>query len=632
MMLTALLAAMIGQAAPAPGPLLLHPPATERILLNPGMGLYGQCGGTTEATWPADAWWLPAVGIGYFRVDWADVQPNGPDDDPMAYFGKAFDLWAGNLGKRVAIRVMSQNMHSRREYVTPKWVFDAGVPGVDHVGLYAKHQVDPVFWDDRYLDAACRFIARLGQALDGRPELEFIDIGQIGEWGEMHLGTFVPGRWTPEQLDATGYSETRYVAAYRRIIDAFAAAFRVTRVFLNVGDRGQINDYAALRGQHFRQDGLNPGGPSANVGELYYKPYAPRGVIGNYEFFSSYDEMVRKNWDLRRTLDAGLAAPISYLNTNLYGIGSLHRAPPEVQAMLLDTARRIGYRFGVDQVETMGPVRSGAKRAARLPVIVTFANRGVAWCHTSYAVELALLPADGVAPVATELVYPAQPTTRWEPGKTAVVGAALTIPPSTAPGRYRLAVRLRDPERATAPIQLDLAPLADGWHELGSIPVVAGSSDDQVAYQEGFEGAAHVWRSAAGMTAAVAEPGREGGHALRLRGSQPSEWNVASARVPLAPGAKCRLSAWLRVDQWEADGGQPALKVGANNRDGRWLANFNTGVYNLKALGTWQRLSITFVAPFEAASGDIAIEKGGQRAVTADLWLDDVSFEILEAP
>ncbi|MBI5833971.1 MAG: DUF4832 domain-containing protein [Armatimonadetes bacterium] len=632
MLFTALLASLLGQAAPAPMPLLLRPPATDRILLNPGMGLYAQCGGNPAVTWPADAWWLPAVDIGYFRMDWADVQPNGPDDDPLAYFDKAFDVWVNKLGKRVAIRVMSESMHSRYEYATPKWVFDSGVPGVDHVGLYAKHQVDPVFWDDRYLDAACRFIARLGQALDGRPDLEFVDIGQIGEWGEMHLGQHAPGRWTPEQLEATGYTETRYVAAYRRVIDAYAAAFPRTRVFLNVGDRGQINDYAALRGMHFRQDGLNPGGPSANVGELYYKPYAPRGVIGMYEFFASYDEMVQRKWDLRRTLDAGLSAPISYLNTNLYGVNSLHRAPPEVQTMLLDTARRIGYRFGVDQVETLGPVRSGARRAARLPVVITFANRGVAWCHVSYAVEVGLLPADGTTPVASELVYPAQPTTRWEPGKTAVVGAALTIPANTAPGRYRLVARLRDADHQGKPIALDLAPLADGWHELGSIPVVLGASDDQTAYQDGFEGEAHAWRAAPGMTAAVAAPGREGGHALHLTGTQPDAWSLASTRVPLAPGSKCRLTAWMKVDDWQPGTGRPSVKMGANNREGRWLNNFTTTGYDLAGKGTWQRLAITFVAPFESANGDIALEKGGTHPVTADIWIDDVSVEVLEAP
>jgi hypothetical protein len=75
-----------------------------------------------------------------------------------------------------------------------------------------------------------------------------------------------------QQLEETGFTRDKYVAAYRRVIDAHAAAFPRTRVFLNVGSYAEINDYAALRGCHFRQDGPTPNGPGANVGKLYYQP------------------------------------------------------------------------------------------------------------------------------------------------------------------------------------------------------------------------------------------------------------------------------------------------------------------------------------------------------------------------
>ena len=67
-----------------------------------------------------------------------------------------------------------------------------------------------MFWDDRYLDAHCQFIQRLGKYLDGREGLEFVDIGGIGEWGEMHLGLHIQGRWTPQQLEETGFTRDKY--------------------------------------------------------------------------------------------------------------------------------------------------------------------------------------------------------------------------------------------------------------------------------------------------------------------------------------------------------------------------------------------------------------------------------------
>ena len=202
----------------------------------------------------------------YFRPVWADLEEAGPGSGFDAYFQPIFNFWVKKLGKRVAFRVMSESVHSSREYATPKWVFDQGVPAVQHVGLRVKRQWDPVFWNEKYLTLNCQFVARLGEYLDGRDGLEFVDIGSIGEWGEMHLGLHIPGRWTSEQLEETGFTRSKYIAAYRRVIDAHARAFPNTRVFLNVGDYAQINDYAAIRGVHFRQDGLTPSGPSADVG------------------------------------------------------------------------------------------------------------------------------------------------------------------------------------------------------------------------------------------------------------------------------------------------------------------------------------------------------------------------------
>jgi hypothetical protein len=633
-----ILLALVLAGAAAPQPLELHPAATERVLLNPGMGLYAQCGGPAPPTLSANPWWLPVIDIGYFRFDWSDMQPHGPDDDPWTCCAPFFEQWVNKLGKRVAIRVMSENMHSRYEYVTPKWVFDSGVPGVDHVGLYAKHQVDPIFWDDRYLDRAVAFIARMGKALDGRPGLEFVDIGQIGEWGEMHLGQHIPGRWTPEQLDATGYTHERYVAAYRRLIDAFAEAFPHTRVFLNVGAEGEINDYAALRHENFRQDGLNPGGPSANVGELYYKPYSERGVLGNYEFFSDYREMQSKGWDLAKTLEVGLSVPLSYLNTNLYGVGGLQGAPPEVRQLLTAAARRIGYRFGVEKVSTVGPFRLTGTRPTRLPLILTWVNRGVAWCPESYAVELALLPMGGGPAVARSLLYPDPPTDRWSPGTKVTTGGALHIPGDIAPGTWRLAVRMIQPQRPGRPVQLDLEPLpgAEGWHDLGALTGVAAPDEAAVVFHDDFEGPPQAWQAMPGIKMAVEEGGRQGGspggHALHVSGVQNGAWNVIGVRTAAQAGVRYRLTAWLKVAKWEARQGAPYFKAGFNRADGRWISNFETGLYDLKQLGVWQRVAMACDAPMDAANVDVALEKGGQEAVSCDLWVDDVSLECLEGP
>jgi hypothetical protein len=298
---------------------------------------------------------------------------------------------------------MSANQHSQRAYVTPKWVFDKGVPSVTQRGLNVVEQITPVFWDERYLAIQERFIADLGHYLDGRPGLEFVDVGAIGEYGEMQLS-----RWTPEQLEQAGFSHERYVTAYRRIIDAYARAFPRTRVFLNVGDDASINDYAALRGLHFRQDGLTPLGPRRRCRPALLPPLC--GARCDLQLRAARrlrrdaEEGLERGEDARR----GLEDPISYLHLNLMSPHQLVTAPAEVRQAASDAARRIGYRFVLSRLRCNQTLHLDGRAPGRLLIEHSWRNDGIAPCYASYALRWTLADARGSA-VAALLTYPTRP-------------------------------------------------------------------------------------------------------------------------------------------------------------------------------------------------------------------------------
>jgi len=80
------------------------PVVSTAPLVNPGMGLY--LAGTLDATdMPPDAWFASLLQIGYFRDDWAVLEPDAEGqyrfDD---YFNPIFDLWVNRWHKRVAFR------------------------------------------------------------------------------------------------------------------------------------------------------------------------------------------------------------------------------------------------------------------------------------------------------------------------------------------------------------------------------------------------------------------------------------------------------------------------------------------------------------------------------------------------
>jgi len=632
-LLTGMVCRVQGQGLQLPGRDLVSftPEPTDEVLFNSGMGVYLQYPPLDSRS---DEWFMQIADIAYYRLHWCDVNPEEGVYTFDEWFEPRLDFWVKQHGKRLAFGVMSQSMHGHAKYVTPKWVFDRGVPGVAHTSKYGDEQINPVFWDDRYLDLLCEFIAKLGEYLDGKEGLEFVDMRGIGEWGEMHLA-----RWTPEQLDKTGFTQARYIMAYRRMIDAFAEAFPKTRVFLNVGGpkHHSINDYAALRGMHFRQDGLKPGGASYNCGEWLFKPYSRRGVSGNFEFHAGYQSALQRGWSPKETIDAALATPISYLNTGSWlGGGGLRTAPEEAKDWLTVVARRLGYRFVLTRLELPEKFHLNAQCRARIPLGSTWCNEGLAPCYESFAIEWSLHAADGSL-VAGELTFPKTPTTAWWPGEElGSESALLRLPAGVPAGRYHLKVAMLLPETGRR-VNLPIAGRDEqGRYALTEIEGVEGGVLGGSVYREDFDSDMGSWSGTSGMTTVVGPgQGRAGSGALLVSGTQERGWNYASAAlaVPLIPAARYRLTAWLLVDQLEPTGKPPYIKLGANDADGKWIDNFSSDTYDLSRLGTWQKLTAVVETPLNAAVGVVAIEKGANTlSITAEIRLDDMDLELLEAP
>lgn len=621
---------VLAEAAESPFPMVeVAPKPTDEVLLNPGMGLYLPSG-AKPANVSDEAWFFKIAQIVYLRMGWSIVEPE-EGADMNAYFGPIFDEWVGRRKCRVAFRVMSESMHSNTPYVTPKWVLDKGVPSVRHIGKYGQEQFDPVFWNPEYLDQCCRFIERLGRCLDGRPGLEYIDIGQIGEWGEMHLGLHIPDRWTDAQLAETGFTRAKYVAAYRRVIDAFARAFPRTQVFLNVGSYAEINEYAAIKGIHFRQDGLTPNGPSANVGELFYKPWSRRGIKGNYEFHSGLEEMNRKGWDLHATIAKGLEAPISYLNTNILSLSGLEKAPEEVRRELTWAASRIGYRFAPTRVKYLRQFHVRPGQPARVLVEHTWKNLGVAPCYESYAIRFSLDDAAGHR-VAESIDYPRIPTTRWWPGEEVALQTLVEFPTGIAPGDYRLNVGMFLPERPHGDILLAIEGRdAMNQYQLGTIRAVAADAAPKTVYQEDFEHGAGEWQATAGVETTVVKD--SGNAVLALTGRQEDAWGFAGTpQQAVLPICRYRLSCRMKVDAVDPEIA-PTLKLGVHDASGKHLTNHTTNRYDLRRMGTWQELSTSFLTDAQVATGMFSLEKGGRHPVTGfKLQVDDIRLILLESP
>jgi hypothetical protein len=369
------------------------------------------------------------------------------------------------------------------------------------------------------------------------------------------------------------------------------------------------------------------------VGNGFYRPYSRRGVVCNYEFHSSYDDMKAKGWGTRETFEKGLSDPISYLHLNLVDYSRLQSPPAELREAVTDAARRIGFRFVLDRASRNDVIRMDGKRPGRLVLEQTWRNAGVAPCYDSYALRWSLVSNDGKVAAQT-VTFPRRPTTLWWPGEEVAVHDLMLIPPDTPPGLYRLKLEMVKPEEPGVRIQLGIGGLdVAGRYDLGEVRAQRVDRSPESAYEETFESGTGDWSAADGMSAQAERDPETGGGILIVSGKEPGKaWSYASARVGILPYSRYRLSCWMRVDAI-APHQAPYLKLGVNGADGKWITNANSNNYDLQKVGVWQRLVVDAETPPSAASGDIALEKGAlETPISATIRIRDVRLELLETP
>jgi hypothetical protein len=339
--------------------------------------------------------------------------------------------------------------------------------------------------------------------------------------------------------------------------------------------------------------------------------------------------MRRKGWGIRETFQKGLEDPISYLHLNVTGYRQLQDPPAELKECVLDAARRIGFRFSLARLQLNPVVHLDSAAPGRLALYQTWRNRGVAPCYESYALRWSLVNREGKAVVQT-ITYPRLPTTLWWPGEEVAAQDLLTVPAGTPPGAYRVRLQMLRPETGEH-IQLALADGdAQEGYAVADVRLERAARREQLAYKETFAAGSGGWSATPGFT--LTAPGASE-PALTVTGrEQGRSWNYAGVRVDLLPFSRCRLSLLMKVDALDPQL-PPYAKIGVNGGDGKWLTNFNTNQYDLTRLGTWQQLTTYADTPAEAATGDLALEKGNlETPVSASLAIRDVKLELLESP
>ena len=420
--------------------LLIHPAKDDSLLLNPGKG-YVQYYGAD------DPYTKDYIGVGYNRWCWSAIEPTEGQfnwkviDDFIQQFGRH--------GKQSAIAVMSVSTGIGMEYVTPKWVFDAGASALEIPDSTAPggRQFIPRTWDDPvFLQKLHQFIRAFGARYDGNTHLAFLDIRDYGNWGEGHIG-FLTGATlaTPEIL------KSDYLQPY-------VAAFPHTQLIMTWGADlyNGIYDWGITQGMGIRRDGILS--EWSKDGSECLRAYGHAPAV--FEYCDSYETTKKKGfWNTNLLMKYIQAGKPTYMQWD-------PKIFLENREFILQLGNRIGYHFVLQQATVPATIKLDKPFSLEWQ----WFNDGVAPLYGPCQVAVALL--DQNNQVVEKQWLPDSSPRNWKPDEstTEKVSARFSSVPE---GKYKLAVGLFLDRRADLPaFRVGIQGRTDqGWYVLSEIIV-----------------------------------------------------------------------------------------------------------------------------------------------------------------
>jgi len=411
--------------------------------------------------------------VAYFRWYWDELEPADGEirfdliDDTLARAKRA--------GQQLAFRVMCLSTGSR-VYGSPKWLRDAGCPGFEFTHGHKQHwpegaeepvfpysletgepqwHFSPDFESPLFTERHERLIHALGERYDGHPDVDLIDVGSVGLWGEWHMS-------------GTGY-EIPPEPTCRRISRLYREAFPTQPMVHLIGNDVGLR-MCGDQQVGWRADCLGDLGGFSDcwnhMDNAYKQSLAAAGAFEVWQrapvaWESCWDarKWHAEGWDVDSILDYGLMLHGSYLNNKSAPV------PPEVKPKIERFLRRLGYRLVLRRAEA--PERWPA--GGRVDVQMQWENVGVAPPYRDWPLAFRLRPAGGGAPA----VIVTDTTARgWMPGPFQV-SETLALPSDLSAGAHALEVGLLD-ERGGGPcVRLAVTAAEETmWYPLGQITVV----------------------------------------------------------------------------------------------------------------------------------------------------------------
>jgi len=465
-----LLGPVPAQAASPDGLVTVTPEETDEILANPGVGWETFHRTRTQDKNLPD--WIPST-VHYARWGWGTLEPTQGKID--------YDFLDGILketreaGQMLAFRVMCCSTTPSRPY-HPEWLRgEQGAVVMTRYGDGPQLEV-PVLDEPVVLETHLDFIKRLGARYDGHPDIDHIDLGSVGWWGEWHMSRSSNAPMpTPE--------------TQKKIVDAYLAAFNKTPLLMLIGG-GDMLKHATAHGTGWRADCLGDmGGFSKNWCHMRmaYPQRLPQADAIDawktapvaWETCWDMRKWVDEGWSLRFIFNYALALHGSVVNNKSAPLPEGENIRPEVERFL----RRLGYRLVLKELKHPSEAQPGGK----VQLAMKWQNVGSAPCYKPYRVAYRLSNDEGY-----QKVFVGEATVdKWLPGSIELftkdffkqpadlppgdvhdVADAFTLPTGIPTGKYAMSVGVVCVATTQPVVQLGIEGRdEDGWYPVSKVIV-----------------------------------------------------------------------------------------------------------------------------------------------------------------
>jgi hypothetical protein len=414
---------------------------------------------------------FPGLDHIYLRLAWSHLEPSYRRFN-WKLIDDIIEKWTAK-GLGISFRVTCKESGADQRYATPHWVKEAGAQG-QYFSAWGQETWRPDYGDEIFLRYLEEFHAEFAARYDGKPWLEYVDIGSYGQWGEGH-------NWLCGEDDAP-------VEVLKKHVDIHAKHYKKSLLVVSdditsrKDDKGpQLREYLIQNGVSFRDD---------SIGVRFYLDHYPHDSVRDPKLFEQvyrnratvlelqhYHMMKAVEGDHSWRGKDGAEFGAQYFDHAIRSMRATfigyHGHAREWLADNPNVTRKFanlcGYWFFLESASWPATAKAGAA----IPLSLTWLNRGVAPAYRRYVLKLQLRDANGK--IRHQQNLDDCDVTQWLPEKSAHENFEIALPKEFASGEYSMEIALRENESPNArPVLLALKSepkTAENFYRLGTLKV-----------------------------------------------------------------------------------------------------------------------------------------------------------------